>query len=272
MRILIVTDLEGVAGIIDKDNWTQASSPYYEKAKRLLTEETNAAARGFYDAGAVDVIILDGHGPGAIDVEILHPAARYSRGIPTHILCEKFKIDAIAWVGQHAKAGSERAHMAHSGNFTVIDYRLNGISMGEFGRTAAGAGNYGVPPIFGSGDKAFTLEALELCPAIETVAVKECFEEGSGESLTYEEYYNKNTGAIHLSPAESRVRIYKGALKALKRFMENKERFNCVKINPPYVEFQRIRPTEGKRGYDMIKRADTFSGLLDAGEEIIEWE
>ncbi len=69
------------------------------------------------------------------------------RLIQTHQICREMKIDAVAWVGQHAKAGTEGAHMAHSGNFTVIDYRLNDISLGEFGRSAVGAGNFGVPPI-----------------------------------------------------------------------------------------------------------------------------
>ncbi len=272
MKVLIVTDLEGVAGIVDKDNWTQLHSKYYEKATRLLTNETNAAVQGFLDGGADEVIVLDGHGPGAVDIELLHDKARYVRLVPSHIICEKFKVDAIAWVGQHAKAGTEGAHMAHSGNFTVIDYRLNEISLGEFGRTAAGAGNFGIPPIFGSGDKAFTIEALGWCPNMETVSVKECFETGRGDDMTYEQYYRKNIGAIHLSPKESCNRIYKGALNAIRRFMEKPEVFNCVEIKPPYVQFQRIRPSEGKRGYDIIKKADSFEGLLRAKEVIKEWE
>ena len=272
MRVLIVTDLEGVAGVVDKDNWTQLHSKYYEKATRLLTNEVNAAVQGFLDGGADDVIVLDGHGPGAVDIELLHAKAKYVRQVPTHIICEKIKIDAISWVGQHAKAGTESAHMAHSGNFTVIDYRLNDISLGEFGRTAAGAGNFGVPPIFGSGDKAFTSEALGWCPNMKTVAVKECFETGSGDEMTYEQYYKKNISAIHLSPKESCDRIYKGALNAIFRFVEKPDKFNIVEIKPPYVQFQRIRPTGGKRGYDIIKEADTFDGLLRAEEKIKEWK
>ena len=90
--------------------------------------------------------------------------------------------------------------------------------------------------------------------------------------MTYEEYYKKNTGALHLSPAKSRKLIYKGALKAMKQFINDKDSFNCVKMNPPYIQYQRIRPSEGRRGHDIIKRADTFDGLLDAQEEIVEWE
>lgn len=272
MRVLIITDLEGVAGVVDKDNWTQLHSKYYEKATRLLTNETNAAIQGFLDGGADEVYVNDGHGPGAIDIELLHEKAKYMRLIQTHQLCAKIKIDAIAWVGQHAKAGSEGAHMAHSGNFTVIDYRLNDISLGEFGRSAVGAGNYGVPPIFGSGDLAFTKEALGWCPNMITVSVKECFLTGSGDDMTYEEYYKKNIAAIHLSPKESCKRIYNGALDAMLKFTAKPTDFNFIDIKPPYVQFQRIRPTGGKRGHDIIKEADTFEGLLHAKEQIIEWE
>lgn len=272
MRILIITDLEGVAGVVDKDNWTQLHSKYYEKATRLLTAETNAAVQGFIDGGADDVIVVDGHGPGAVDIELLHEKAKYSRLVPSHKICENYSIDAIAWVGQHAKAGTEGAHMAHSGNFTVIDYRLNDISVGEFGRTAAGVGNYNVPPIFGCGDKAFAAEALGWCPNMVTVSVKECFEEGSGDDMTYEEYYKKNVGAIHLSPIESCSLIYKGALEAMRKFTDEPEKFNIVDIKPPYVQLRRIRPTEGKRGYDEKIEADTFDGLLHNKPKIIEWK
>lgn len=272
MRILIVTDLEGVAGVVDKDNWTQLSSKYYEKAKRLLTNETNSAVQGFFDGGADEVIVIDGHGPGAIDIEGLHEKAYYARLVPSHTICQNYKIDAIAWVGQHAKAGTEKAHMAHSGNFTVIDYQLNGVSLGEFGRTAVGAGNFNIPPIFGSGDKAFTIEALGWCPNMETISVKECFETGRGDTMTYEQYYIKNISAVHLSPKESCKRIYKGALKAITRFTAEPGKFNCLIIEPPYVQYQKIRPAEGKRGYDIIRKAETFEGLLYAEEEIIDWK
>ena len=39
---MIVTDLEGVAGVLDFANWCTIDSRYYDKAKKLLTLETNA--------------------------------------------------------------------------------------------------------------------------------------------------------------------------------------------------------------------------------------
>ena len=45
MRILIMSDMEGVAGI---SNWEQVTggTPLYDEARRLYTQELNAAARG----------------------------------------------------------------------------------------------------------------------------------------------------------------------------------------------------------------------------------
>ena len=48
MKIMIVTDLEGVAGVQNFEDWCSPGGCYYDKAKRLLTLETNAVIEGFY--------------------------------------------------------------------------------------------------------------------------------------------------------------------------------------------------------------------------------
>lgn len=45
MKIMIMTDMEGVAGILNHDDWVQPSGRFYEKGIRLLTGEVNAAVR-----------------------------------------------------------------------------------------------------------------------------------------------------------------------------------------------------------------------------------
>ena len=55
--------------------------------------------------------------------------------------------DAVIWVGQHAKAGSIGSHLTHTGCFYVLEQRVNGISMGEYGLNAIVAGFYGTPAI-----------------------------------------------------------------------------------------------------------------------------
>ncbi|HEY8203018.1 MAG TPA: M55 family metallopeptidase, partial [Actinomycetota bacterium] len=45
MRVIVISDMEGVAGIV---KWEQVrgGSPMFEEARRLYTEEINAAVRG----------------------------------------------------------------------------------------------------------------------------------------------------------------------------------------------------------------------------------
>jgi len=69
----------------------------------------------------------------------------------------------------------------------MLDYAINGLSIGEFAQVALCAQELGIVPIFGSGDLAFTEEARALYPGIETVAVKIGTTPGAGESCTAEE-------------------------------------------------------------------------------------
>ena len=67
MRIFMMTDQEGVAGVVDWE-WADAN---VDQAKRLLTLEANAAAEGFFEAGATSILVVDGHGQGGINPELL---------------------------------------------------------------------------------------------------------------------------------------------------------------------------------------------------------
>ena len=107
MKIYIMTDLEGPAGVLNRNDWVHLGSPYYEKAKMLLTKEVNAAIRGFFNAGATEILVSDGHGSGGIQPELLDKRALLLRGYPTGYPCELTEeYDCVAWIGQHAKAGA----------------------------------------------------------------------------------------------------------------------------------------------------------------------
>ena len=208
MKIYVMTDLEGVAGVMDAADWLNAEGRYYETAKALLTEEVNAAVGGFLDAGFDDVVVADGHGHGGIHPERLHPEARLMRGWPTKwplLLDETY--DAVAWVGQHAKAGTEYSHLTHTQWWNYVDLRINGVSIGELGQFAMCASELGVPGIFASGEKALAAEARELMPWIETVCVKEGTAPGRGDELDVDAYAGFHPSAIHLSPAKARETI-----------------------------------------------------------------
>lgn len=77
-----MTDLEGVAGVLNFENWCTPESCYYETAKELLTLEVNAAIGGFLEGGVKEIVVADGHGPGGINVKLLNSKAKLMRGWP----------------------------------------------------------------------------------------------------------------------------------------------------------------------------------------------
>ncbi len=241
-KVYIMTDLEGVAGVLDFENWCSPSSRYYELAKEFLTMEVNSCIEGLFEAGVEEITVLDGHGPGGINVKLLDPRVKLQRGWPRKF-ADFFidsSYDAVVWVGQHAKAGSEYAHLPHTQSFKYIDLSVNGVSIGEFGQAAMCASELGIRAIFGSGDNAFTIEAKNLVPGIETVAVKWGLTSGKGDECTYEEYAKRNIGAIHLHPEKARELIKSGAFRAVKR--AEKEDFGIIPLKPPFERIAIFRP------------------------------
>lgn len=230
MKIYIMTDLEGVAGVMDSENWCQTEGRYYETAKELLTMEVNAAVEGFIKGGASEIVVADGHGPGGLDPTQIHSSALLMRGWPEGFpLGLDTSFNAIAWIGQHAKSGTEYAHLAHTQNFGMLDYSINGVSLGEFGQMALCALSMGVRPVFGTGDLAFTKEAEALFPEIETVAVKHGTTPGRGDGCTAEEYRGRNRAAVHFAPERACEMISEQALRAIT---------NCRTLGPAYMDMQ----------------------------------
>lgn len=259
-----MTDAEGVAGVLDSPNWCRPEGRYYEVCKELLTEEVNAAIRGFRSGGFDEFHVIDGHGSGAIEIRLLDPDAEYARGWPdTWPFGLDKSFDAVAWVGQHAKAGTERAHLAHTQNFGYLDLSVNGISIGEFGQFAFCAAELGIPAIFGSGDQAFADEAQALMPGIETVAVKRGVTNGRGDECTMEQYRARNTAAVHLTPVRARGLIQKGAAKAVERFARGE--FKVRAMEPPYESVTILRPDAEHASREIRKTHDSsFIALMNA--------
>lgn len=76
MKIWIMTDLEGVAGVVDFESQAYPAGKYYGESKHLLTQEINSAVDGALSAGATNILVLDGHGAGGIDYKELPPGSK----------------------------------------------------------------------------------------------------------------------------------------------------------------------------------------------------
>jgi D-amino peptidase len=181
MRVLIMSDMEGVSGIVV---WEQVNggAPLYEECRKLYTEEINAAVRGCKAAGATEVVVVDCHGAGggwnfnSLVPELLdpfcdwvshHPWSRYTE------LLEK-GADCCVLVGMHAKAGTPDGVLCHT--ISTTSWRnlwFNETSVGETGINAALCGHFGCPIAIVTGDEATCREARELLgDELPTVAVK----------------------------------------------------------------------------------------------------
>jgi len=271
MKIFIMTDMEGVCGVINHDDWVMQSGRYYEEGKKLLTLEVNAAVEGFFRAGADEIAVLDGHGAGGINQLLLDNRTSYIRSSvgPYPFSLDK-SFDAIAWVGQHSKAGTEYAHIAHTGWFNVLDFKINGISVGEFGQMAMLASFLGVRSIFGSGDEAFTLEAKALAAGIETVSVKKGLTPGKGDETGCDGYRNRNLSAIHLHPEKARELIGNGAERALNRFIHDRGSFELIKIRPPFIKEVKYRQDGNTQAYEVYgEHPASLIDLMNAPERKI---
>src|SRR5919206_461103 len=90
MRVLIMSDMEGVSGIVVWDQ-VDGGKPMYEEGRKLYTEEINAAVCGHYDC---PILLVTGDeatarettellGPGLTTVAVKRGLSRYSaRQIP----------------------------------------------------------------------------------------------------------------------------------------------------------------------------------------------
>src|SRR5436190_20314089 len=258
MKLYIMTDMEGVAGVVSSVDFGAPDSRYYEVGRELTTLETNAAIEGALDAGADEFLVVDGHGHGAIDPLKLHSAARLLTGRPMGYPfgCDQ-SFDAAFIVGQHAKANTDGGHLAHSGSFGVEDQLLNGRSLGELGINLLFVAYFGVPTVLITGDLACAREAQALVPQIETMAVKEGWRRGAPAGLTADEARRYNGAAVHLHPEVARQRIREAARRALERRQEIPRFW----IEPPYELVRHFRqredgstpPSTVQRGDDLLK-------------------
>lgn len=250
MRIYIMTDMEGVAGVSDWENYGRPEFLYYKLGKTLLTEEVNAAIEGFGEAGVTEFLVADGHGRGGVDIELLDPRAELARyWLPAAypFAMDDGKFDFAAWIGQHPKAGAVGGHLCHTGSFNALDMEINNISVGEFGSMVFCAGELGIRSIFVSGCTAMAQEAQALIPGIETVTVKRGRQTDPGNELSAEAYARHTRAAIHLAPLEARRRIRAGARRAVERALN--EEFGIIALAPPFTRRIVSRPSQQGPGH-----------------------
>ena len=190
LKVLISADMEGIGGVSTWKVQADSKGREYEKFRRLMTQEVNAAIAGAVEAGAIDVLVTDSHGDGQnIDIELLDKRARLIRAWPRPLGMVQgidSTFGAVVFVGYHAREGAAEAVLAHTHSGRVV-VKLNGVEVPEAGFEAAIAGDFSVSVVFLSGDQTIGQEARELFGPIEIVAVKRAIGFYSAEMLPPEE-------------------------------------------------------------------------------------
>lgn len=175
-RILLIYDMEGLSG---QDDIKTSESEYpeaYQRGRRLLTDDVNAVVAGLYQGGARSVEIIDGHGGGNRQIDVIipevDPRASVIQRVPVDAyadLASAGTYDALVAVGMHAKARS-RGFWAHTYTWG-IDIAINGSSLSEAELLALAYGHAGIPLIFVSGDDVLG-ESLKPMTWLQYVTVK----------------------------------------------------------------------------------------------------
>lgn len=210
LKVYLSVDMEGISGVVSDDQSSPGGRDY-ERFRRLMTAETNAAIDGAVAAGATQIVVNDSHGSMRnLLIEELHtPAELISSNIKPMGMMQGIdgSFDAVIFIGYHAKAGNPLGVLAHTGSSTISDLRINGRSVGEGGMNIYAAGAVGVPVVMVTGDQVAISEARELVPDIEGVQSKEAIGPFAARSLR---------------PEETARRIREGATRALRRRSEMK--------------------------------------------------
>ena len=172
-----MNDIEGISGI-DNVSMIHYGSREFEKGRVNVTEDLNAAIRGLRAAGATEILIVDSHGSGGPNKNII--PERLERNVKLFQegpVCKRLKkatdesVDAAVFVGFHAMADTKDGFLRHT---ITLDprIRINGKLVGETAIDAYTLAEYDIPVIMATGDQALIREALTFLPRIETVIVK----------------------------------------------------------------------------------------------------
>jgi D-amino peptidase len=150
--VLLVVDLEGVAGVDDVESLV-AVAPGFPRAQRLLTDEVAAAVRGLRAQGVERIRVSDSHRagvrrPSVIAEELPGVEVRWEDDAYDPALFDG--VDAVACLGMHAPAGTN-GFAAHTVSVHCA-FSAAGRAISETDMVLALAAERGIPALFVTGD------------------------------------------------------------------------------------------------------------------------
>jgi D-amino peptidase len=209
LKVFLSVDMEGISGLVRWADVVTAGIDF-ERNRRLMTLDTNAAIEGAFEAGASEVCVEENHGVEDLCdllIDEVDPRCHVVRGAgrptATTMAALDKSCDVLLFVGHHARAGSSVGIMAHTvsyGKFRAV--RINGRDAGETDLFAIRAGELGVPVGLITGDQVVAEQLQKRAPWVETVVVKQALSKVSGDVIP---------------PSRAREMIRAGAKRAVER-------------------------------------------------------
>src|SRR5699024_8483864 len=130
MKIFISADIEGISGVATKQQLTKESE--YQRYRKIMTDEVNAAVHGAFNDGASEVVVADGNGNMSnILIEHLDPRARLISG-SNRIMCQLEGLDStfdgVIFIGHHGREGFSNAIISHTlAGICVKEMKINDV-------------------------------------------------------------------------------------------------------------------------------------------------
>lgn len=187
MKVFISADIEGITGVATGVQLKKNDE--YQRFRRLMTADVNAAIEGAFRGGATEVVVADGHGNMSnIFIEDLDPRARLISG-SNRVMCQleglDESFDAIMFVGHHGReSGSEKTVISHTlAGICVAEMRINGVPVGETEMNIRVAGDFNVPAVLITGDDAYVEEVQRSFPDLEGAVVKKGIDRFAAELI-----------------------------------------------------------------------------------------
>lgn len=174
MKVMIMTDMEGLSGVDTMEMISETESDGHRIARERLMLDLNAAVEGAFDGGATEVYVEDGHGTGKNFIkEMLDKRAVQLNPTSWNEKVRNGEIDAYMEVGCHAMAGTFNGFLDHTQSSKAwYNYIVNGRKCGEIAQGAIFIGAFDVPFVMVTGDEAACVEAKAFLGDVECAVVK----------------------------------------------------------------------------------------------------
>ena len=248
MKVYILADMEGATGVVHLDQLLEGTE--YERARKYLTNDVNAAIDGALESDATEIVVCEGHASMRnLLLEEIHEKARviigpaaYKKYVQAIGIDETF--DAAIFIGFHSKAGTNNTIIPHTWFLNTINYiKVNGIEFGESAINAAICGEFNVPVIAISGDNTLATEIQNTMGSfVNPLTVKNTLVNGVAECFTPKATY----------------KIIKNGIK--KAF---KTKWQVFKIKPPIMLEICFNST------DIVKKSINFNYVKQISEHKI---